>query len=372
MRKVVRVAREKLCVGIDIGASSIKLCQLKKSKKGFTLEHFGMIPLPPEAVVDGALMNSARIVDAIQELVASHRIRHRQVALSVSGHSVIIKKIPLPQMSRDELEESIQWEAEQFIPFDIADVNIDVQIVNPESAQQGQMDVVLVAAKKDLVNEYTSVIAEAGLEPVVCDVDAFAIESMFDANYEANPGETIALVNVGASKTNINIVSGDVSPVLAPNGGTVSSFTRDLNIGGNAVTEEIQKQIQATFDEAEALKRGGRDDPNATEVDAVLPVDVERAITNVAENITSEIQRSIDFYSATSADPSPSHIFLSGGTAHLRALTTALENRMGVPISVADPFRNIQVSPGDRDYLSSIAPEAGVAVGLALRFPGDA
>ncbi len=357
------MAREKLCVGIDIGASAIKLCQLKKTKKGYVLEHFGMLPLPPEAVVDGALMNSARIVEAIEELVASHRIKHKQVALSVSGHSVIIKKIPLPQMSRDELEESIQWEAEQFIPFDIADVNIDVQIVNQESAQQGQMDVVLVAAKKDLVNEYTSVIAEAGLEPAVCDVDSFAIENMFETNYELPLDATIALVNVGASKTNINIVSRGVS-----------SFTRDLTIGGNAVTEEIQKQMHVTFDEAEALKLGGRPiaNPEATEPDAVLPMEVDRAITNVAENITSEVQRSIDFYSATSADPSPSHIYLTGGTAQLRALKTALENRMGVPISVADPFRNIQVPAQDRDYLMSIAPSAAVAVGLALRHPGDA
>ncbi|MEM6731629.1 MAG: type IV pilus assembly protein PilM [Myxococcota bacterium] len=357
------MAREKLCVGIDIGASAIKLCQLKKTKKGFVLEHFGMLPLPPEAVVDGALMNSARIVEAIEELMASHRIKHKQVALSVSGHSVIIKKIPLPQMSREELEESIQWEAEQFIPFDIADVNIDVQIVNFESSQQGQMDVVLVAAKKDLVNEYTSVIAEAGLEPAVCDVDSFAIENMFEANYEMPLDGTVALVNVGASKTNINIISAGVS-----------SFTRDLTIGGNAVTEEIQKQMHVSFNEAESLKLGGRAtiDPTQTEPDAVLPMEVERSITNVAETITSEIQRSIDFYSATSADPSPSHIYLSGGTAQLSALKTALENRMGVPISVADPFRNIQVPPAERDYLASIAPTAGVAVGLALRHPGDA
>ncbi|MEL6339684.1 MAG: type IV pilus assembly protein PilM [Myxococcota bacterium] len=357
------MARQKLCVGIDIGASAIKLCQLKKVKRGHVLEHFGQIPLPPEAVVDGALMNSARIVEAIEELITSHRIKHRQVALSVSGHSVIIKKIPLPQMDREELEESIQWEAEQFIPFDIADVNIDVQIVNEQSQQQGQMDVVLVAAKKDLVNEYTSVIAEAGLEPTVCDVDPFAIENMFDANYEGPMDGTIALVNVGASKTNINIISGGVS-----------SFTRDLTIGGNAVTEEIQKQMHVSFEEAEALKLGGKAsaEPMQTEPDAVLPMEVDRSITNIAENITSEIQRSIDFYSATSADPSPSQIYLSGGTAQLRALKVALENRMGVPIAIADPFRNIQVPPGDREYLNSVGPAAAVAVGLALRYPGDA
>ena len=146
------------------------------------------------------MMNPARIVDAIKELVSTHRIRNKRVAFSVSGHSVIIKKISLPQMTRQELEQSIQWEAEQFIPFDIADVNIDVQVLNEHSAQQGQMDVVLVAAKKDFIDEYTSVVTDAGLEPVVCDVDAFAIENMFLQNYEAPPSQTIALVNVEPQK----------------------------------------------------------------------------------------------------------------------------------------------------------------------------
>ena len=351
------MAREKYCVGIDIGASSVKLCQLKASKQGFALVNFGLVPLPSEAVVDGALMNSPRIVEAIQELIAAHKIKNRHVAMSVSGHSVIIKKIALPQMTREELEESIQWEAEQFIPFDIQDVNIDVQIVNPKSAQQGQMDVVLVAAKKDLVNEYTSVIAESGLQPVVCDVDAFAIQNMFEANYDVPATETVALVNVGASKTNINIVAGGFP-----------SFTRDLTVGGNAFTEEIQKQMNLTFEEAEALKIGGKE---RRDTDVVIPADVERSLTAVAENLTSEVQRSIDFYAATSADPPPSQIYLVGGSARLQALSRAMEARIGVPVHVSDPFRKIQVSSQDADYLKTFGPAAGVAVGLALRFAGD-
>ncbi len=353
------MARAKHCIGIDIGASAVKLCQLKAVKNGYSLQHFGLVPLPSEAVVDGALMNSPRIVEAIQELVAAHKIRNKHVALAVSGHSVIIKKIPLPQMTPEELEESIQWEAEQFIPFDIQDVNIDVQIVNEQSAQQGQMDVVLVAAKKDLVNEYTSVIIEAGLEPVVCDVDAFAIQNMYEANYESGPTETVALVNIGASKTNINIMSGGIP-----------SFTRDLTLGGNAFTEEIQKQMGLTFEEAEALKIGGQS--RGRDTDVVIPADVERALQSVAENVTSEVQRSIDFYSATSADPAPSQVFLSGGTARLQALGRALEARIGVPVHVADPFRQIQVNPEDEEYLRTFGPAAAVAVGLALRYGGDA
>ena len=306
----------KLCVGIDIGASSVKLCQLA-------------------------------------------RVKTRQAAIAISGHSVIIKKIPLPQMTREELEDQIQWEAEQFIPFDINDVNLDVQIVNPESAQKGHMDVVLVAAKKDYVNEYTSVVIEAGLEPAVCDIDAFAVQNMFEANYEMSPEHTYALVNVGAAKTNINIVARGIS-----------SFTRDLTVGGNTFTEEIQKQLSVTRDEAEQLKLGVMAGAGTT--DAVVPQEVERAMRSVAESVTTEIQRSIDFYVATSADPAPAAIYVSGGSARLAALTRALEARMGVQVVVTDPFRQVQVADGDREYLRSVGPAAAVAVGLALRFPGDA
>ncbi len=353
------MAREKLCVGIDIGASSIKMCQLKRSKRGLELEAIGHAPLPTETVVDGALMNSARVVESIQELLASHRIKNKTAALSVSGHSVIIKKIPLPQMTREELEQSIQWEAEQFIPFDMSDVYLDVQIVNEASAQQGQMDVVLVAAKKDFVNEYTSVIIEAGLEPAVCDVDTFAVETMFTENYEIDPNQTTVLVNVGAAKTNINILARGIS-----------SFTRDLAIGGNSFTEEIKKQFGVTYEEADALKLGGGESGD-THSDAVVPAEVQRALQSVAENVTSEIQRSIDFYSATSADPPPSRIFLSGGSARLRALSQAIENRVQVPVEVVDPFRQIDTTRHDPSYISQLGPSAAVSVGLALRFVGD-
>lgn len=350
------MAREKLCVGIDIGASSVKMCQIKKTSRGMVLERFGLVELPSETVVDGALMNSARVVEAVQELFAMHRVKHKQVALSISGHSVIIKKIPLPQMNRQELEASIQWEAEQYIPFDISDVYIDVQIVNPVSAQPGQMDVVLVAAKKDFVNEYTSVILEAGLEPVVCDVDAFAVENMFSANYDIPKDQTIALVNVGASKTNINIIALGIS-----------SFTRDLAVGGNSFTEEIQKLLNISQEEAEALKVGGGGQDGA----GVVPQDVEQAIQTVADNITSDVQRSIDFYSATSADPSPSNVYLTGGSARLPALSRAISTRIGVPVHVVDAFKKIAPGPVDQRLLTQMGPAAAVAVGLALRYPGD-
>src|SRR5512137_1868513 len=201
------MARGKLAVGLDIGSSSVKLVHLKEGKRGLQLLAWGSAPLPPEAIVDGALMNSSAIVQAIQDLVAQFKVKAKEVAIGVRGHSVIIKKIQLPKVTQEQLDEQIQWEAEQYIPFDVKDVNIDTQILTPEGDAAGQMDVLLVAAKKDMINDYTSVCAEAGLTATVVDVDAFAVQNAFEANYDGMGDETVVLVNVGAAVSNINVIS---------------------------------------------------------------------------------------------------------------------------------------------------------------------
>ncbi len=351
------MAKSKLAVGLDIGSSSVKLVQLKEKKGGFQLLAFGTAPLPPEAIVDGALMNSAAIVQAIQELAAQQKVKTRDVAIGVRGHSVIIKKISMPRMSQEELDESIQWEAEQYIPFDVKDVNIDTQILTPAGDAAGQMDVLLVAAKKDMINDYTSVCAEAGLTATVVDVDAFAVQNAFEANYETLTEETVVLVNVGAAVSNINVISRGVT-----------TFTRDITMGGNAFTEEIQKQLNISYDEAEALKVGGQG-----ESDAVVPQEVERVIQGVAEQMGGEIQRSLDFYASTAADGKITRAYLSGGTARVPALFKVLEARAGVPVEILNPFKNIEVDNKrfDPAVILAAAPSAAVGVGLAIRRAGD-
>jgi type IV pilus assembly protein PilM len=353
------MAKGKLALGLDIGSSSVKLAKLKESKRGYSLVSFVSGPLPPEAIVDGALMNSAAIVSAIQDLCAANKIRTKEAAIGVSGHSVIIKKITLPKMTQDELDKSIQWEAEQYIPFDVKDVNIDTQILGDKGEGTGQMDVLLVAAKKDMINDYVSVVTEAGLTPIVVDVDAFAVQNMFEINYEQVPGETVVLINAGASVVNINVVS---------NG--TSTFTRDITIGGNQFTEEIQKQLNVSYDEAEALKVGGQ---RAGEADAVVPQEVERVMQGVAEQMAGEIQRSLDFFAATAADSHISKVFLSGGAARVPALFKVIEQRVGVPVEILNPFKAIEVDNRrfDPQHILEIAPAAAVAVGLALRSTGD-
>ena len=351
------MAAGKNAIGLDIGSSSIKLIQLRETSKGIHLVNFDMALLPPEAVVDGALMNFSAVVEKIRELLRVHRIRFKECALSISGHSVIIKKISLPEMTEDELQESIQWEAEQYIPFEIKDVEVDVEILNPK-AGQGQMDVLLVAAKKEVINDYVSVAMEAGLKPVVMDVDTFTIQNAFELNYGFPPNEVIALINIGASVININIVA---------NG--ITTFTRDIGMGGQMLTEEIQKQLNVSYEEAEHYKTGGE----GTISSSSIYREVQRLSERVSETLVTEIQRSIDFFAATTINADISRIYLSGGSSQIPALIRSLERRLEVPVELVNPFKNIVVDPKkfDFDLLQRMAPMAAVAVGLGLRRSGD-
>jgi type IV pilus assembly protein PilM len=346
-------------IGLDIGSSFIKVLELTFSKGKWSLVNFGMKKLPPEAVVDGQLMNSNVIVDSIRELITEQKIKTRDVVTSVSGHSVIIKKINLPVMSRSELEESIQWEAEQYIPFDINDVNIDVQILDQEGDHSGQMEVLLVAAKKDMINDYTAIVQEAGLTPVVMDVDSFAIENAFELNYDVAPDDTVVLVNIGASLININILRGGIT-----------TFTRDITLGGNQYTEEIQKQLNVSYEEAEALKIGG---DIIRDSQAVVPEEVETIIRQVSGTVATEIQRSLDFYAATAAEDEIRGVFLSGGTARVPGLARAIQEKTGLAVELVNAFRRIEIDEKDFnvDFLTEVGSMASVAVGLAMRRSED-
>ncbi len=345
----------KNCVGLDIGSSSIKAVQVRPAKRGFQLLAFGMEPLVPQTIVDGTIMDQGAVVEAIRTLWNRLKLRQREVAIAIAGHSVIIKKITVPQMNNSELADQIPYEAEHHIPFAKDDVEIDYEVVN-RANPSGQMELLLVAAKKEVVHDYAQVVRDAGLTPQVVDVAAFATQNAFEANYSLAPGETVVIVNVGAAIANINIVRDNVS-----------LFTRDVTIGGNAFTEEIQKQLGVSQDEAEAYKVGGSYDEHG-----VVPQDVERIIEGVAEVMAGEFQRSLDFFLATSADTSVSRICLSGGTAKVAALHRAIERRSRLGVEVLSAWRNVQIDPKlDAAYLGAHASEAMVGLGLAMRGPGD-
>ncbi|MBN2191876.1 MAG: type IV pilus assembly protein PilM [Polyangiaceae bacterium] len=342
-------------VGVDIGTSSIKVCQIRELKRAPSLVRFGFSPLPPQTIVDGQVMDAGAVVEVLQRVFHDARIRQKEVALSVSGQSVIIRKITVPIMTAAELDEQIHWEAEQHIPFDIKDVQVDYQVLRrrPEASQ---MDLLLVAAKRDQINDYAQLARDAKLRPIICDIDAFTVQNLFEATRGLPPEQTVAIINVGASLSSLNIIS---------NG--ISAFTREIANGGNVITEEIQKQLNIPFEQAEAYKCGGSSTDDATRP-GMVPQQVVAVIEAVTDSIAAEIQRSLDFFMATSGENEIANIHVTGGTANLVALAQAIERRARVPVSAWAPTEGVAVERDvDTTLLQRRAAQLPVALGLALR-----
>jgi type IV pilus assembly protein PilM len=335
----------------------VKAVELKASGKSYRVTAVGIEPIPPDSIVDGAIIDGTAVADAIKRLFENKAFKSKDVAASLSGNAVIVKKISLPVMTEAELSESIYWEAEQYIPFDIQDVNLDYQILDagtgPDS--KGTMDVLLVAAKKEKIADYTGVIAQAGKTPVVVDVDAFALQNAYEMNYGNDPQAVVVLLNAGASAININIIQGDQSV-----------FTRDIAMGGNAYTEAVQKELNLPFDTAEALKKG-------ESVDGVTFEEVQPVLHAMTENVLLEIQKTFDFFKSSAATDKIDRVLLSGGASRVDGFQKALEERFATVIEPFNPFEKIAFDPGKLGVADAdgVQTAAAVAVGLALRTAGD-
>jgi type IV pilus assembly protein PilM len=271
---------------------------------------------------------------------------------------VIVKRISLPQMSEGELAESIHWEAEQYIPFDIDDVNLDYQILEGSSlsGEGGNMDVLLAAAKKDKINDYVSVIGESGLNPVMVDIASFAMQNAFEANYELDPRQVVALVDIGSAVSSISVL----------HGGT-SVYWRDINIGGNQYTDAIQKELNLSAEQAEQLKRG--EELDNIPYERVLPI-----LSAVSDDIGTEIQKTLDFFKQISATDRPlDRLYLTGGTAQVVHMKESLGERLKTQVELLNPFRRIPPAGkvASPELVNEMMPTASVAVGLALRKIGD-
>lgn len=349
------LTRQRELVGLDIGTSSVKAVHLERSRHTYRLAELGIAPIQPETIVDGIIMDAAAVSGAIRQIFEEHKIGVKEVAFSVSGHSVIVKKIKIPKMKKAELREGIAWEAEQHIPYSIEDVNIDFQILREAGPGEQEMEVLLVAVKKDVLNDYLAVISAVGLSAAVVDVDAFAIENAFAISQKVQPDEVVALVNIGAAVTNINIVRGGTS-----------EFTRDSFLGGNRHTEALQKSLGLSFERAEALKRG---EP----VEGHSVADAKPVIEAASGDLAAEIRRSFDFYRSSVQSDVIHRAELSGGCALLPDLASYLSRALDLPVEIANPFRQITADPKtfDPEYLACIAPQMMVGVGLALREPED-
>jgi len=350
--------RAKALVGLDIGSSAVKAIELKPAGKGYKVTGFGSEPVPPDSIVDGAIIDAAAVADSIRRLFESRNIKTREVAASLSGNAVIVKKITLPMMTEAELSESIYWEAEQYIPFDIQDVNLDYQILDKgdPAAGRNNLEVLLVAAKKEKIADYTGVIAQAGRTAVVVDVDAFALQNAYEVNYGIESGSAVTvLLNAGASATNINILQGDQSV-----------FTRDISIGGNAYTEALQRELNLPYETADQLKRGHA-------VDGASYDDARPVLRAVTENVMLEIQKTFDFFKTTAASDRIDRVILSGGASRAEGFTESLAERFGAPVEPFDPFKKIAFDANKFKVEASadLVPTVAVAVGLALRRVSD-
>jgi type IV pilus assembly protein PilM len=342
---------KKNLVGLDIGSSSVKAVELSKKGSALQLLNMGFENLQTDTIVDGQIMELNNVSNVISNIFTEHQIKTPRVAAGVSGHSVIVKNIVLPSMSQEELQESFSWHAEEHIPFDIADVNLDYELTSKSSES---LHVLMAACKSDKIANVKQAIQLAGKQPVIIDVDAFALQNCYEVNYQPKAGEIVALLNIGAATMNINILNG-----------SRSVFARDASVGGSQYTSLLQKELGLSFEQAEGVKRG-MPLPDEIEARPIQPI-----IETVSDILALEVKKTIDFYRATAAegDTTIQKILLAGGGSKLPGLAEFLSRRFEIPVEVFNPFRQIEVDNKkfDPDYMREIIPEMAVAVGLALR-----
>lgn len=336
------------CVGLSIGTSSIKLVELKKAGKTWKLLHFGIVQLPEDAVVNREIINPVAVVDAIKSLLAQIKLKNKSVCTSLSGTSLILKRMALDVPNLKELQEQVFWEAEQYLPFDVSEVVMDFQVLS--RSKDNQTDVMFVAAKTTVLDAYMGCVQDAGLKPKIVDVDFFALQNAYEANYVPNPQEAVALVDLGASSLKMTVVHNGI-PV----------FTKDSAMGGKNLTVEIQKHLNLGYTDAEALKSSGQAEG--------VPQEISELTHVMCENFATEVKRSIDFYHASSTGAPIVSVLISGGSAKMNDLSRIVEETTGLPCQILNPFNSIAYDPAvfTPEYIAAIAPVASIPIGLALR-----
>jgi type IV pilus assembly protein PilM len=336
----------RLSVGLDIGSSLIKLVALSRNAEGWALANIALASLPAGAIVDGDVMDSGAVADSIEDLFRQLGLEENRVISAISGRAVIVKPIRIPTVEDDELAQNVSWEAEQYLPS-LADVNLDYHVIGRED---DYTRVLLVAAKKERLENHLMILRLAGLEPLIVDVDSFALGNCYELAEPAGAADTVALVNIGAALTNINVLAAG-SP----------RFTRDVSIAGNDFTEAVARDLALSVADAERAKRGENHEIDPAALNAVL----ER----VAEELVGEIGRTLSHFFETNPDLELQRAVLTGGSSGLPQITEALQVRLAVPVTNLDPLANLDTAASglDPDELAALAPHLAVGVGLAIR-----
>lgn len=341
-------------VGLDIGSRSIKAAEITETKRGLALKRFGIVDIAHGAIEEGTINDPEAVAESIKQLFKSYNIKEGNVAVSIGGYSVIVKKISVQTMDEEKLQETIHFEAEQYIPFDISDVNLDFQILGESESNPGQMNVFLVAAKKEMVNDYINLVNLAGLNPCIVDVEAFALQNTFEANYDMQ-SENTALIDIGASKTSLNILKGNSS-----------LFMRDVSLGCGQINQKIMSLIECSFEEAEQLKYGDKPD-------RLTPEDLKGIISSVVADWCTEIRRALDFFYSTYPEDQIKRIILSGGGANIEEFRNLLATEASAEVESINPFKNFEIDQKifDDAFIKQIRPQSAISMGLAMRKVDD-
>jgi type IV pilus assembly protein PilM len=350
----MRFSKPTKLIGVDIGSQAIKVCQVDQSSAGITLEHYGQTNLPPLSIQDGSIKDHQVIAGSLATLLGHLGISIKEAAFAISGYSVIIKKITLPLLTEKELAQTIHLEAEQHIPFDVREVNLDFQILGPLKDEPDTMAVLLIAGKKDILETYQQIFQAAGLEVKVADVTAFSLQNAYEVNYPLG-GNPIAALDLGSDLITVNVFN-SAGPL----------FIRDLPLGGRQITEQIQNQANLSFKEAEQTKL--KWDPVVQPLESFGP-----AVLKTLASWAEEIKRAFDFLAASDPESRPTKVVLSGGSALIPGLAPFFSQELKLPVELFNPFNQVKVDPEmfDRQALNRIAPQAVTALGLALRRKGD-
>jgi len=341
-------------VGLDIGSCTFKVGEIVDSKKGRSLKNFSMLDIPPGVIEEGTIREPDIAAQKIRELFKTAGIKEQNVAISIGGFSIIVKNITVQTMTEEELQETIKLEAEQYIPFDISDVNLDFQIIGENENNPNQMNVILVAAKKEMVEDYLNVVQLAGLNPLILDVDAFALQNIFELNYEGEEG-SIALIDIGASKTSLNILKG-----------SSSVFMRDVSLGCSQINQKIISLVNCSAEDAEDIKFNEKSDK-------ISKNDLSEITSAVVSDWCAEIRRALDFFYSTYPDEQIKRVILSGGGANIKEFQELLAVETSTEVETIDPFKNLIIDNKklDASYLEQIAPQAAICMGLAIRRADD-
>jgi len=340
-------------IGLDVGSRTLKVSEVTGSKDRYSLKKFGIKEIDPWLIEDGVIKDPEAVANSIRQLFKMYKIKEQNVAISIGGYSIIVKTITLDKMEDEKLQEQIQVEAETYIPFDISEVNLDFQILGENINSSDQMDVLLVAAKKEIVNDYANLIQMADLNPVIMDIDAFTLQNIYEANYDSED-ENVALIDIGANKTTLNILKDNISVLV-----------RDVSLGCDQINQQIISRMDCSLEEAEQMYR-------ADKADEIPSKDMLEIVSSVVTDWCTEIKRALDFFYSTYPGDHIQQIILSGGGANIKNFRELLSEETSSEVKLINPFANFSVS-GNLDplYLERIAPQAAICMGLSMRTADD-